>query len=243
MPPASRAFRIRHYECDAYGHLNNTAYLRYLEEVEVAAGRVPTELRRVDLHYERPLGFGDTVEVTVQPAGRGAFVYGFEHPDGQAALAFGEWGDAGVLGSVPDAPPPPAAPFRYERRVGWRDVAASGLVNPSTYAALVEDAAMELCAHFGWPMERCTAAGFAIVVRRHRIVYHRPLRLGEDYAVTTFASDRSYASATRHYLVDDAAGGPVARFASEYVWVHPEKQRPVRIPADFLADFAANFSP
>ena len=28
----ARTFRIRHYECDAYGHLNNTAYLRYLDD-------------------------------------------------------------------------------------------------------------------------------------------------------------------------------------------------------------------
>jgi acyl-CoA thioester hydrolase len=28
----TRQFRVRHYECDAYGHLNNTQYLRYMQE-------------------------------------------------------------------------------------------------------------------------------------------------------------------------------------------------------------------
>ena len=28
----TRNFRVRHYECDAYGHLNNANYLRYMQE-------------------------------------------------------------------------------------------------------------------------------------------------------------------------------------------------------------------
>ena len=27
-----RSFRVRHYECDAFGHLNNTNYVRYMQE-------------------------------------------------------------------------------------------------------------------------------------------------------------------------------------------------------------------
>lgn len=27
-----RPFRIRHYECDAYGHVNHANYLRYMQE-------------------------------------------------------------------------------------------------------------------------------------------------------------------------------------------------------------------
>jgi acyl-CoA thioester hydrolase len=32
MPPYTRQFRVRYYECDAYGHLNNAQYLRYMQE-------------------------------------------------------------------------------------------------------------------------------------------------------------------------------------------------------------------
>ncbi|MCP4165320.1 MAG: acyl-CoA thioesterase [Chloroflexi bacterium] len=31
-----REFRIRHYECDACGHVNNAVYLAYLEEASFA---------------------------------------------------------------------------------------------------------------------------------------------------------------------------------------------------------------
>ena len=27
-----RAFRVRHYECDAYGHVNHVNYVRYMQE-------------------------------------------------------------------------------------------------------------------------------------------------------------------------------------------------------------------
>ena len=38
MPPliTTCAFPVRFYECDAYGHVNNTHYLRYMQE---AAGQ------------------------------------------------------------------------------------------------------------------------------------------------------------------------------------------------------------
>ena len=68
---AERPFRVRHYECDAYGHLNNTTYLHYLEEVEIeTGGRRPGH---IDIRYVSPVSFGDTVVVTAHDAdgGRG----------------------------------------------------------------------------------------------------------------------------------------------------------------------------
>ena len=33
----TEAFRVRHYECDLYGHVNNAVYLRYLQETGLCA--------------------------------------------------------------------------------------------------------------------------------------------------------------------------------------------------------------
>lgn len=30
-------FRVRHYECDSYGHLNNVNYVRYMQETALDA--------------------------------------------------------------------------------------------------------------------------------------------------------------------------------------------------------------
>ncbi|MBW8010381.1 MAG: acyl-CoA thioesterase [Chloroflexi bacterium] len=72
----TRSFRVRHYECDAYGHLNNTNYLRYMQEAAFDAsaaagydhaayekmGRIWL-VRENEFEYLLPLRHGDTVEV------------------------------------------------------------------------------------------------------------------------------------------------------------------------------------
>ena len=81
-------FRVRQYECDAYGHLNNVNYVRYLQEAIVEANAAagytlarPSaagwrwRTRRLDIEYLRPVRYGDTVELQVSaPAGAAGFV-------------------------------------------------------------------------------------------------------------------------------------------------------------------------
>jgi acyl-CoA thioester hydrolase len=69
-----RAFRVRHYECDAYGHVNHANYVRYMQEAAFDAsaaagfdmdwyaenGRYWLILE-TDITYLRPLTYGDTV--------------------------------------------------------------------------------------------------------------------------------------------------------------------------------------
>lgn len=71
-----RAFRVRHYECDAYGHVNHANYLRYMQEAAFdASAAVGYDIaryqaigrqwlvRETDITYLRPLTYGDTVIV------------------------------------------------------------------------------------------------------------------------------------------------------------------------------------
>jgi acyl-CoA thioester hydrolase len=71
-----RSFRVRHYECDAFGHLNNTNYVRYMQETafdaSAAAGYDQERYRQMgvqwlihatEIEYLQPVYFGDTVEV------------------------------------------------------------------------------------------------------------------------------------------------------------------------------------
>jgi acyl-CoA thioester hydrolase len=71
-----RTFRVRHYECDAYGHVNHANYLRYMQETAMdasaAAGydipryeamRRQWFIRETDIQYLHPLTYGDSVVV------------------------------------------------------------------------------------------------------------------------------------------------------------------------------------
>jgi len=72
----TRTFRIRHYECDGYGHVNSVNYLRYMQETAfdatAAAGYDVTRYdsmnriwlaRETDVEYLTPLTYGQSVEV------------------------------------------------------------------------------------------------------------------------------------------------------------------------------------
>jgi acyl-CoA thioester hydrolase len=72
----TRSFRVRFYECDAYGHMNNTTYLRYMQEAafdaSAAAGYDLARydalgrywlIRETDIEYLLPLRYGDSVDV------------------------------------------------------------------------------------------------------------------------------------------------------------------------------------
>ncbi len=71
-----RAFRVRHYECDAYGHVNHANYLRYMQEAALDASAAAGYdivwyerhqrqwlIRETDITYLKPLTYGDTVVV------------------------------------------------------------------------------------------------------------------------------------------------------------------------------------
>jgi acyl-CoA thioester hydrolase len=77
MPLAhTRSFRVRHYECDAYGHLNNAVYLRYMQEAAFDASAATGYdldrynamnrawwIRETEIEYLYPLRYNDPVEV------------------------------------------------------------------------------------------------------------------------------------------------------------------------------------
>jgi acyl-CoA thioester hydrolase len=70
------SFRVRHYECDAYGHLNNANYARYMQEAAFdASAAVGYSKERyesmgylwlaheTEIEYLQPVLYDDTVEV------------------------------------------------------------------------------------------------------------------------------------------------------------------------------------
>jgi len=281
------SFRVRHYECDAFGHVNNATYLRYMQEAafdaSTAAGYSPARyaelnrqwlVRETDVEYLAPLRYGDFVEVKTwvvdfqRVTSRRA--YEFYRQGAPVAKAYTDWvflelgtgrpvaipqelAEAFFLEGAPDTGPartkfsaPPAPPpglFTMRRRVEWRDIGPAGHVNNAVYLAYVDDCGFQVSAAHGWPLSRMAAEGFAIIVRRHRIQYLRSALLDEELEIATWASGLKQRSGTRHYLIRRAGDGELlTRVQTVYVWVDIASGRPIRIPAQFLADFAPNIT-
>jgi len=90
----TRRFRVRYYECDAFGHLNNANYLRYMQETAFEASAAAGYnleryseighhwlIRETDIEYLRPLQFGDSVDVKT-------WVIDFHHVRSRRAYEF-----------------------------------------------------------------------------------------------------------------------------------------------------------
>ena len=285
-----RTFRVRHYECDAYGHVNHTNYLRYMQEAafdaSAAAGYDLARyaalghhwlVRETEIEYLTPLRYGDSVRVKTwvedfhrvrsrrayqlyrvaddEPAARGTteWVY-VDNQTGRPARIPTEM----VTSFLPDGAPsfvpptaarrhfptqpaPPRGRFAMRRKVMWQEIDAAGHVNNAQYLAYISDCGFEVAEAYGWPADRMQAAGFGILVRRHHIQYLEPALLGDELEVATWAYNMRRATASRAYTLTRLAdGAQVARADVFYVWVNLNSGLPARIPAELMADFAAN---
>src|SRR3954471_5836408 len=79
-PRYAAHFKVRHYEMDALGHVNNAVYLHYLEQAaieHISAVGYPAErlralggvfiARRHEIEYLRPASAGDLLQVVTWP--------------------------------------------------------------------------------------------------------------------------------------------------------------------------------
>lgn len=136
----TRAFRVRYHECDAYGHVNNVSYLRYMQEAafdaSAAAGYGFARyqdmnrnwlVRRTDVEYLQPARYGDTVEVTTwvvdfhRVRSRRAYELRLAGSGQMAARGMTDWVFVDAAGRPVTAPPEMIAAFFPE---GYAETAA-----------------------------------------------------------------------------------------------------------------------
>lgn len=286
MPAIHTAsFRVRHYECDAYGHLNNANYIRYMEEeafeasasVEYPKARYE-ELghlwlaRETRITYLQPVKYGDTVEVKTWVGDfrrvHSQRQYEFRKADQLVATASTDWVyldvktlKPSVISSdmiqafmpegltetapprqrFPDLPPPPAGIFKLRRRVEWRDIDTARHVNNAVYFNYIEDCGMQVAVARGWPLTRAESEGFGVIAREHHIEYRNQALLDDELEIATWATPRSRATAARFYAITRPRDNLLMTQAvTLWVWVDLQTGRPIRIPAQYLADFAVN---
>lgn len=118
MQPFTTQIRVRHYEMDALGHVNNAIYQNYLEQAAVEHSEhlgLTLELyrklggifvmRRVEIDYLRPAVAGDRLQVTTwleeMRGSRAVRRYEIRKPDNDHLLVTAEalwvWVDATTM--------------------------------------------------------------------------------------------------------------------------------------------------
>ena len=283
----TRNFRVRHYECDAYGHLNNANYLRYMQETAFDASAAAgygveryEELGRMwlvrdtEIEYLLPLYYNDNVAVST-------WVIDFHRYTSRRAYEFRNSADGALVARgvtnwvfldsatfrpavipsdlaavyipegqpeelppaerFPKAPPPPAGVFSTRRKVRWRDIDRLKHVNNAVYLEYVEDCGFQVVAAHGWPVQRMTEAGFAILVRKNQLHYRQPALLDDELEIITWASEVRRSTAVRYYQIRRCRDGELlVEVHALGVWVDLKTGRPRRIPEDLLTDFAPN---
>lgn len=285
-----RTFRLRQYECDAFGHLNNTNYLRFMQETAFDASAAAGydlnryaemgrkwHIRHTEIEYLRPLRYGDSVTVKTwvadfrRASSRRVYEFYLAGSPELVAQAHTDWvfinSETGQPVKVPiemieaffpngippafpprqpfpAAPPPPPGVFKTRRRVIWQDLDLEKHVNNAVYLAYLEDCGMQVIAAHGWPVQRMIAAGFAIILRKHQIQYLKPALLDDNLELATWAAGIKRSTATRHYTIRrENTGELLVQVHTLGVWINLATGRPIRIPADFIADFAPNIAP
>lgn len=286
----TRTFRVRNYECDAYGHLNSVNYLRFMQETafdasadagydqqRYASMNRTWLIRETIIEYLQPLYYNQEVQVKTwiadfrRVSSRRAYEFRLADSGVLCAQAFTDWVflDAttqqptsipetliadfypeGKPAAFPARQPFPKAPalseqvFKTRRQVSWHDLDGMRHVNNAVYMTYASECGFQAVAAYGWPLERMLQTGFAIVIRRCQAQYLRPGLLDDELEIATWVSGVRRSMATRHYTIHRVSDGALLSQVHMFsVWVDFKTGKPVRIPEQFLKDFASNIVP
>src|SRR3972149_1325701 len=131
-------------------------------------------------------------------------------------------------------------PRTYTRRFRVRstDCDAASHVNHAVYARYLQETAIEASADAGYDYDWYATHGVNWVIRRSRIDYLRPARYGDALDVTTYVVNFRRARSQRNYDITHAADGtPIARAATDWVFIDQRTGAPRRIPDEVSDNF------
>jgi acyl-CoA thioester hydrolase len=131
--------------------------------------------------------------------------------------------------------------FSWPVRVYWEDTDAGGIVFYANYLKFFERARTEWLRSLGLAQRRLREQGAGMFVVTHSdLRYLRPARLDDLLLVTARLSDAGRASLTieQQVLLSPSSADTTLTLLCEgsvrVGWVHPDRLRPQRIPAELL---------
>ncbi|MBM4418184.1 MAG: acyl-CoA thioesterase [Chloroflexi bacterium] len=119
-------------------------------------------------------------------------------------------------------------------RVAGYDIDAAAIVNNAVYVRWLEDLRTIWMTRF-LSFEACVARGISPVLTRIEIDYRRALRFGDPVVGRAWVTGLTRATATFESEIAPPEGdGPYARALQTVAFVDIARNRPIRIPEEFL---------
>ena len=128
----------------------------------------------------------------------------------------------------------------YTRRFRVRstDCDAMGQVNHAVYVRYMQEAAIEASSDAGYTPEWYAEYSVSWLIRRSRIDYLQPARYGDELDVTTYVVNFRRVRSQRNYDINRVGdGAPIARAATDWVFIDLHTGAPRRIPDEIATDF------
>jgi acyl-CoA thioesterase FadM len=205
--------RVRAYECDSLGHLNNSVYIQYLLQATLDAGGVTagegTSLtaRKLVIEYQTPARYGDELDIAtwIIDSNDPGVVREYavtRAPDGAKVVAARiEWDGparrvhAGRGLKRAEMPPPlkpfappsdnGARPFRLRQVVRRYELDLAGRVGVAGYFNWLEEATFRAAKLVGWPLERMRAKDFITLQYRHDAEFYSAAGEGDEVEIVS----------------------------------------------------------
>ena len=128
--------------------------------------------------------------------------------------------------------------FRYPIVVPAEVIDMLGHANNTAYVKWMQDAAVLHSAHVGLPWEAYVKIGAAFVIRRHEVDYLRAVRAGDIVEIATWVASMEQSSSARKTEMKNAAGEPILRAETTWIFVSLVTGKPTRIPDEVRERFA-----
>lgn len=200
--------RVRAYECDSLGHVNNAIYLQYLQEATLDAhvspdpAEIPPMPNTLSAEYQTPARYGDELAVSTWVVRRDdtRLERGYEiarTSDGASVLrAQIGWDASRFSASAPGERPAPLKPFSIPRDNGarpwhWRhtvrryELDLQGRAQLAAFFHWLEEATFRTAHIAGWTMDRLGAENFVTLQYRHDAEFFEPAHNGDEIEITS----------------------------------------------------------
>ncbi len=195
--------RVRAYECDSLGHVNNAVFIQYLIQAARETLGAMLDARRLSIEYLLPAKERDelSIETWVADAEQGRVLCGYEITRGldhalvvRAQIAWEDrehartWNaDQRAAPLKPFAPPTDneANPFRWRHSVRRYELDASNHAAIAAYFNWLEEATYHYADVVGYGMERLREENFIVLQRRHDAEFFEPAWYGDEIEIVS----------------------------------------------------------